>query len=139
MFIPISCIRLSEVLSRAKVSHVNFFILDVEGGELSVLQSIDWTATTFDVICIETEEIFRPLGYVTTLENYLAPLGYVFYASRGRNSWFTRMTFVPSLRPGLSRDCFRGVEALKRSSLNYIKETSLTEQKPLCPSEMMTL
>ena len=48
----IPCIPLHAVLKRANVSHINFFILDVEGGELDVLHTINWNTTTFDVLVI---------------------------------------------------------------------------------------
>ena len=49
------CVSLQKVLDKAKVSHINFFVLDVEGGEMEVLHSINWHRTSFDVLCIETD------------------------------------------------------------------------------------
>ena len=53
----VECIPLAQVLSKAHVHHVNYFILDVEGGELEVLKSIHWNHVTFDVLCIETDPV----------------------------------------------------------------------------------
>jgi len=35
------------------VRHVDFMVLDVEGSELSVLRSIDWTRLSVDVFSVE--------------------------------------------------------------------------------------
>jgi hypothetical protein len=75
--IKIPCLPLAMLLRRARVSHVNFFILDVEGGELSILKSIDFNAVKFDVICIETTPNERPPGYAQQVIDFLAPVGYV--------------------------------------------------------------
>ena len=53
----VECIPLAHVLSKAHVNHVNYFILDVEGGELEVLKSINWHHVKFDVLCIETDPV----------------------------------------------------------------------------------
>ncbi len=37
------------------IHHINFFSLDVEGGELLVLQSIDFSALSFDALCVEAD------------------------------------------------------------------------------------
>lgn len=43
LFREVLCIPLNVVFSRLGLKrHINFFILDVEGGELSVLHTIDW-------------------------------------------------------------------------------------------------
>jgi hypothetical protein len=73
----IKCLPLAMLLNRTNVTHINFFILDVEGGELNVLKSIDWGSITFDVLCVETTPTERPPGYAQAVRDYLAPLGYV--------------------------------------------------------------
>lgn len=55
----VDCVSLAQVLSKAHVSHVNYFVLDVEGGELEVLKSIHWHHVIFDVLCIETDPVSR--------------------------------------------------------------------------------
>ena len=35
--------------------HVNLFSLDVEGAELVVLKTIDWSSTKFDVLLVELD------------------------------------------------------------------------------------
>ena len=52
--IELRCVTLSSVLQRANVKHVDFLSLDVEGHELSALQSLDFARTTVDIIMVET-------------------------------------------------------------------------------------
>ena len=40
---PVACAPLRDTFARGNVTHVDFFSLDVEGAELDVLQTIDWT------------------------------------------------------------------------------------------------
>jgi FkbM family methyltransferase len=51
----LECTPLSTILQEAGVYHVDFFSLDVEGAELIVLETIDWSAVTFDVLMVELD------------------------------------------------------------------------------------
>ena len=51
----LECTPLSTILREAGVNHVDFFSLDVEGAELIVLQTIDWSAVTFGVLMVELD------------------------------------------------------------------------------------
>ena len=75
--IEIDCLPLSTILHKAKVRHINYFLLDVEGGELNVLRSINWAHIKFDVLCVETEPSNRPPGYADAVTAYLLERGYV--------------------------------------------------------------
>jgi len=99
--VEISCLSLQRVLDRAGTSHINFFILYVEGSELEVLKSVDWRRTIFDVLCIETEKAYRPDGYADNIEKFLIQRGYIRYIDKGRNSWYIRKGFIPSKRAGI--------------------------------------
>ena len=46
---------LSSILGQLGARHINFFSLDVEGGELSVLQTLDFGRVRFDVIVVEAD------------------------------------------------------------------------------------
>lgn len=106
---PVSCLPLSLVFEDLKVTHINFFVLDVEGAELSILESIDWSRVIFDVITVETEKAFRRVGYAEDVAAYLLSKGYVEVPHvPGRNSWFRRLDFIPSRRPSISAGCFNG-------------------------------
>ena len=51
----LQCTPLSAILREAGVAHVDYFSLDVEGAELIVLQTIDWSAVTFGVLMVELD------------------------------------------------------------------------------------
>lgn len=105
----VKCVPLSYILSVAKVSHINFFILDVEGAELSILHTINWNSIRFDVISVETEMSNRPKGYEEAVTAFLAKVDYTKVANiPGRNSWYTHVSFIPSKRPGTVDGCFAG-------------------------------
>ena len=108
---PVACIPLSTVFKMANVTHIDFFILDVEGGELSVLHSIDFDEVSFDVIVVETESIDgrRPPSFVSDTIALLSSKGYANIDHiPGRNSWFVREGFIGSRRPGMYPLCFNG-------------------------------
>lgn len=54
--ITTNCTTLDTLLQQIGVTHVDYFSLDVEGGELFVLESIDWNAMEVDIFTIETQE-----------------------------------------------------------------------------------
>jgi hypothetical protein len=101
------------------VSHVNFFVLDVEGGEYSILTTIDWKAVMFDVIVIETQPEYRSEGNFERIQSFLSARGYSClpgFETLGRNSWFVRNDFVPAKRPALEDTCFHGVDQSRRKT-----------------------
>jgi len=87
-----SCLGTSSISRRL---HINLFILDLEGGEMSALRSIDFSSVYFDVLVVETDAEFRPLSYAETVTGFLAEKGYVHVEKIGRNDWFRRIDFVP--------------------------------------------
>ena len=98
-----SSIHLNNITSRYKdLVHINFFVLDVEGAELEVLKTINWRRTTFDILCIETDREHRSQGYGENVTIYMKDRGYEFLKYKGRNSWYMRNGFIPSIRPSNS-------------------------------------
>ncbi|RYH27803.1 FkbM family methyltransferase [archaeon] len=73
----VDCLPLSMIFQEIAIEHVNLFILDVEGGEFRVLQSIPWSKLSFDVLCVEVDPSLRPDGYANQITQYLAEKGYV--------------------------------------------------------------
>lgn len=52
--IKVPCEPLSKMLRDARIDHIDLFSLDVEGGELKVLETMDWEVTV-DVFVIELD------------------------------------------------------------------------------------
>lgn len=51
--IEVECITLQEILDQHKISEVDYCSIDVEGGELGVLKSIDWGRVNINIISLE--------------------------------------------------------------------------------------
>lgn len=88
------CVPLRSLFSSIGINHVNLFFLDVEGAELSVLQTIDFDSVSFDVLCVEGGKD-REAFYI----EYLQPRGYRLVnetVKKRKNTWFLRNDFVPS-------------------------------------------
>jgi FkbM family methyltransferase len=97
--IQVPCRPLRDVLLESPIRHFNLMFLDVEGGEMGVLQGIDYAAITFDVICVEGN-----LERASAYEQVLAPQGYDLVRRRvkmRRNAWFVRRGFNASSRDGV--------------------------------------
>lgn len=116
----IKCIPLQYVFDTLNIFHINYFILDVEGGELSVLRSIDFTKVTFDVMTIEVEYGFRSETFVEDISTLLAAHGYRrvdISPLAGRNAWFVHKDYTPSSNnhTRLFPNCFKGsFKSMKR-------------------------
>ena len=52
----VQCFSLNSIMAAIGVHHIDFMVLDVEGSELPVLESIDWTRLSVDVFSIEYSE-----------------------------------------------------------------------------------
>ncbi len=53
-FTKVSCKPLSLIFEENKITWIDFFSLDVEGSELTVLESIDWGKVHIEVLIVET-------------------------------------------------------------------------------------
>jgi len=93
------CFPMSDVISVVRISHINLFILDVEGIELKVLRTINFEDVLFDAIVVEVEDkSHRAPGNENAITAFLADKGYRFSARRGRNNWYVHQWFQPKSR-----------------------------------------
>ena len=53
--ISVKTIKLSQIINDLKLKYIDLFSLDVEGGELDVLQTINWKDIEIYLICIELD------------------------------------------------------------------------------------
>lgn len=51
--ISVPCNRLDDILDVLAIDHIDVFSLDVEGAELEVVKSIDWSKASFGVMIVE--------------------------------------------------------------------------------------
>lgn len=74
--IQVPCMQVTKLFLEKKIDHVDVFFLDVEGGELAVLQTIDWGKVDIDMFVVEMDgsnllkdeavrAVLRAHGYVT--------------------------------------------------------------------------
>jgi len=55
----VQCFSLNAIMTAIGVNHIDLMVLDVEGSELPVLQTIDWTNLSIDMFSIEYDEVDR--------------------------------------------------------------------------------
>ena len=91
--------RVQTLLTMFAVTHINLWVLDVEGGELEAVHSVDWSVTTIDVVCVEFgfEGASEKDGQV---RDALEQAGFtlhsaVMHSSIGGNWWFVHKSFTP--------------------------------------------
>ena len=87
------------MLDDVKMQHFDYFSLDVEGGELAVLQAINFSTFSFDVIVVEADghDAKREQAVIRLLRSN----GYRYLAHVKRNDWFLNAGFVPMRNPAL--------------------------------------
>ncbi|MCW3475585.1 FkbM family methyltransferase [Limobrevibacterium gyesilva] len=73
----------SDVLTEAGVTHIDYFSLDVEGAEMDVLRSIDFSKVTIDLFTIEDNA-----GKWTEPRALLEPRGYELIGALGVDALF---------------------------------------------------
>lgn len=89
----IPCYPLGALLQLSGLRHFQFFSLDVEGGELQVLQSINFNSVAFDVIFVEAQaQVNEKQQAVRTL---LQSKGYRFVEHMSNSDWFVREGWSP--------------------------------------------
>ena len=92
----IPCMPLSSLLSKFGVREIDFWSLDVEGAELQVLQTFDFSSVRINVVCIEADghNSARDEEVIQLMQSH----GYVYQESLLRNAWFTHSAFEPLSR-----------------------------------------
>lgn len=98
------CVPLAELLGYYNIRHIDFFSLDVEGGELGVLQALDFDCVTFNVLVVEADGSNADKD--SAVRRLLESKGYKLYSHTGNetswqigNDWFVRHGWGPSKAP----------------------------------------
>lgn len=90
----VPCIPLGTLLSKFSIQHVDLFSLDVEGAELSVLKTIDFSKFSASVLMLEVEG--RGLQTAPPVL-YMREQGYFDYGYVNKNYIFLHPRFVETL------------------------------------------
>ena len=105
--LPVACH--SPILDALGLSRVDFFILDTEGAELSILRTIDWTRISFGVIVVESMGPTRRRSYVDEVLKVMLATGQyeALFPRRKRandvqrNVWFVHRSLCRRTRKGV--------------------------------------
>ena len=110
---PVQCVSLRDTMKRLAVTHLDIWVLDLEGGELYALRGVDFNTLQIDVILMETTATTSRDALVHLLErNYscvTTPNGSV----RIRNYACMREGFERSAAPVLWNPRVMHVEGLR--------------------------
>jgi len=66
----VQCFSLNSIMAAIGVRHIDFMVLDVEGSELPVLETINWTKLSIDVFSIEYSEDNGGLGKLNKIRDF---------------------------------------------------------------------
>jgi len=86
----VPCNTMTSILDKHSVNHIDLFSLDVEGAELEVLQSVDFSRISFGLLIIESN------NHTAELKAILEPHGYKYvetFPSVKGNDWFVNANF----------------------------------------------
>ena len=86
-FVYVPCFSLNTILTALRVKQVDYFSLDVEGGEWSVLSSLDYKNFSFNSFSIEYNGNQNPKKLI---KNYLIDMGYKFMKEDGQDIYFLK-------------------------------------------------
>jgi FkbM family methyltransferase len=87
--VMVPCLPMSHILQKAGITHVDFFSLDVEGAELTVLETIDFKMVSISVFVIELDDTdLRKNWKIRRLLHNLDYFECTFPKASDRNGWF---------------------------------------------------
>lgn len=98
----IECSPLQEIIDEhiGNLVYFDFLSLDIEGGELEAIQSIDFQRVGFGIILVESDEWDQLKNMA--LRTFLESQGYLFIMDRRRSYWFVNKNLW-SIYKGIKR------------------------------------
>jgi FkbM family methyltransferase len=83
-YIQVPCYKLEDVIRKQGLDKINYLNIDIEGGEIDVLKSIDFNNLDIDIIGVENN--YKE----DEIKNYLNKFGYRLIAIVGSDEMYTR-------------------------------------------------
>jgi FkbM family methyltransferase len=83
--------RLGDICGASGIAHIDFLSIDVEGGELLVLESMDWGAVDVFVVVIELDETHPEKD--TACRTILQQAGFTFQTRIGNNDLWVNLHY----------------------------------------------
>ena len=96
-----------EILREANISHIDYFSLDVEGGEIEVLKSLDFDSVTIDLFTIEDN-----FGGWAVHSAWLQPRGYVLLGRLGTDGFFAHSRLLDRIKSERGSDALETLRDL---------------------------
>jgi len=90
----VPCRPLSAVLALFGISHIDFWVLDMEGAEFEAVKTFDFSTVSVDVLVVELDKGNRSKD--ESVRKHLLDSGFEFFMRRVRNDWFVRKGFKPT-------------------------------------------
>lgn len=82
--IKVKCYNLNQLLLNNHIQHIDYLSIDTEGGELTILRSIDFSRLDIDIIEVEN-------NYHGPFQEFLEPLGYKLICSLGPDEIYQKI------------------------------------------------
>lgn len=92
----IQCLPLSSIFAKVGIDSIDFWSLDVEGGELEVLRTVDFERIKVGVLVVEADG-HSPFKNQQVRDLMLSK-GFKYHGPVGNNDWFLGPTFVPLVK-----------------------------------------
>ena len=97
------CLPLGEILNMFSIERIDFFSLDVEGAELEVHKTIDFSKVHINVIAIEADgrnsQKDEAVRKVVLAHGFELDRSFSEQDAGKRNDWFVHKRFRPSVAP----------------------------------------
>lgn len=89
-----TCRRLETLFDKYQVQHIDLMDIDVEGMELSVLQSIKWEKVSIDVILVEQKNLYIDELVKSDIYKFLFAKGYRVKNKFNRTTFYEKESFA---------------------------------------------
>ena len=100
---PVSCLPLRALLHVFGITHIDLFSLDVEGAELEVLQTVDFSAVRINVIVVEQDggdpEKEEAVRQLLLANGFRVDASLDSLTAGRRNGWYVHKQFQPFRAP----------------------------------------
>jgi len=90
--IEVKCYNINDLLSENKFNHVDFFTIDTEGNEMSILKTINFKAFDIDILLVEN-------NYQTKeMNDFMVSQGYKRIKKIGHDEVYRKKTYLTLLQ-----------------------------------------
>ena len=97
---PIQCVPMGDILDMLGMRHINYWSLDVEGAELEIVKSLDWSKFKVDVMSVEADNFNTTKNQLVRQHLESSGMKFDHHTDSGNEDWFVGPNFVPSTMPG---------------------------------------